>query len=89
MTENIPDEKFVTFDTEPGDVIIFVSLMVHRSGVNSTNRVRWSSQFRFNNLYESTFIERKFPNPFVYHPSRKLETEGFPKQDDLQKTFIN
>jgi ectoine hydroxylase-related dioxygenase (phytanoyl-CoA dioxygenase family) len=87
MTEDFPDNKYVTFDTNPGDVLVFVSLTVHRSGINSTNRVRWSSQFRFNNLVESTFVERRFPNPFVYHPTRLLETPGFPKVDDLKKTF--
>lgn len=88
MIEEIADDKFVSFDTGPGDVIIFVSLMVHRSGINSTDRVRWSSQFRFNNLLEPTFIERRFPNPFAYHPIRALVTPGFPKEADLKKHFL-
>ncbi|HWB62997.1 MAG TPA: phytanoyl-CoA dioxygenase family protein [Chitinophagales bacterium] len=87
MTESFADDKFITFDTEPGDIIVFYSLMVHRSGVNSTNRIRWSTQFRFNDLLEPTFIERKFPNPFVYHSYKVNDTPGFPDEETLKNTF--
>lgn len=85
MIEEFPDEKFVSYDTSPGDVIIFFSLMVHRSGINSTDKIRWSSQFRFNNLIEQTFIERNLPNPFMYYPIRELETPDFPNESDVKK----
>lgn len=82
------DEKFESYDMAPGDIIIFASFLIHRSGVNTTNRVRWSTQFRFSNLLEPSFIERKFPNPFIYQPTNVLETPGFPKEEDLKKQFL-
>jgi ectoine hydroxylase-related dioxygenase (phytanoyl-CoA dioxygenase family) len=87
MDRECPDDQYVSHEMEPGDVLIFVSLLVHRSGVNSTAMVRWSSQFRFNNLLEPTFAERKFPNPFAYHPTRVLATSGFPTKEKLKEFF--
>ena len=87
LVQEPADSQFESYDMGPGDIIIFVSLLIHRSGVNSTNRVRWSTQFRFNNLLEPTFIDRKFPNPFIYHSLDVLETPDFPKEEDLKKQF--
>lgn len=84
MTENFSDEDFVSFELSPGDAIVFFSLLVHRSGVNKTDRVRWSSQFRFNNLVEPKFIERNLPNPFMYYAVRELETPNFPSASDVE-----
>ena len=88
MSEYLPDDKYVTFDTGPGDVLIFFSTLIHRGGINSTNRIRWSGQLRYNNLCEPTFVQRKFPNPFVYHSIRTLVTPGFPNDEDLKKAIL-
>jgi phytanoyl-CoA hydroxylase len=85
MTEKFADERFISLDTEPGDVLLFYSILVHRSGTNSTNRLRWSTQFRYNNLYEPTFIDRKFPNPFIYQSTKLLDREGFPNAEDMER----
>lgn len=83
-----PDNSlFVSYNMEPGDVIVFAAFLVHRSGTNSTNRIRWSSQFRFSNLLEPSFINRNFPNPFIYQPTNVLETPGFPKAEDIKNIF--
>ena len=86
MTENFSDGQFISLDTEPGDVLLFYSILVHRSGINSTNRIRWSTQFRYNNLYEPSFIERKFPNPFIYQSTKLLDREGFPNAGDMERS---
>ena len=41
-----------------GDVVVFSSFLVHRSGTNSSPDIRWSCHFRYNNLAETTFVER-------------------------------
>lgn len=84
MTEKFRDDQFISVDTEPGDALLFYSILVHRSGINSTNRIRWSTQFRYNNLYEPTFIKRKFPNPFIYQSTKVPDTPGFPNAADME-----
>jgi phytanoyl-CoA hydroxylase len=83
----LEDDKYISFDMDKGDVLIFNSLLIHRSGVNNTNKIRWSSQLRFNNLIEETFVDRNFPLPFVYHPTRILSTPNFPTKNTLESFF--
>ena len=74
----IPDElvdlnKFVTINLSKGDLLLFSSTLVHRSGFNSTKNMRWACQFRYNNLDESSFIDREFFNPYTNKPSSDLK----------------
>jgi phytanoyl-CoA hydroxylase len=77
------DEDFVQLEFEAGDVLFFNALLVHRSGLNSTDDVRWSVQYRYNNINEPTFIERGFPSPFNYKPDGDVLVPGFPSKDDM------
>ena len=79
----LKDEDFMQLEFEVGDVLFFNALLVHRSGLNSTEDVRWSVQYRYNNLHEPTFIERGFPSPFNYRPDGEVLTPGFPNQADM------
>lgn len=74
----IPDElvdlkNFVTINLSKGDLLLFSSTLVHRSGSNSTNNMRWACQFRYNNLDESSFIDRELFNPYTNKPSTELK----------------
>ncbi|OEK05218.1 phytanoyl-CoA dioxygenase family protein [Roseivirga misakiensis] len=85
----IPESEYVSIDVKKGDALFFSSFLVHRSGNNSSENIRWSMHFRYNDMNESTFIERKFPHPYkVYHPEKGLVTPDFPKRQDLAKVFL-
>lgn len=75
----IDETDFVPVEMKKGDLLIFNSFLVHRSGTNTTNRIRWSSQLRYNNLDESTFIERGLPNPYIYQPKKRV-TASWPSE---------
>ncbi len=79
----LKDEDFVQLEFELGDVLFFNALLVHRSGLNSTDDVRWSVQYRYNNINEPTFIDRGFPSPFNYKPDGSVLVPGFPNQADM------
>jgi phytanoyl-CoA hydroxylase len=76
-------------EVELGDVLFFSAFLVHRSGTNSTNSIRWSCQFRYNNLNEKTFIRRGYPHSFIYRPQEELITANFPQPNDIEQTFKN
>ncbi len=40
-----------------GDVVVFDSRLVHKSGNNTTDRIRWSLSFRFADLTDKEWIE--------------------------------
>lgn len=86
-TDRFSDGDFSPVEVEQSDALFFSSFLVHRSGTNTTNRIRWSCHFRYNNLSEQTFMERGYPHSFIYKPQEELITPDFPKEADLQRIF--
>jgi phytanoyl-CoA hydroxylase len=82
------DADFTAVEVEPGDALFFSSFLVHRSGENSTDEIRWSCHFRYNNLAEPTFIERGFPHAYIYRPVDDLITPGgFPEAEQVGRVY--
>ncbi|HKP37806.1 MAG TPA: phytanoyl-CoA dioxygenase family protein [Pyrinomonadaceae bacterium] len=85
---SISEDAFRRVEIKAGDALFFSSLLIHRSGNNVTDRIRWSAHFRYNNALEETFIERKFPHPYlVYRPQQELITKDFPTPEIMDKVF--
>jgi phytanoyl-CoA hydroxylase len=89
----IIDQSLDNFNYEPiqmliGDVLIFNSFTVHRSGVNLTeDKIRWSAQFRFDDAAESSYIERKYPR---YKKEMRIDVDfdnTFPVKQNLVDLF--
>ena len=88
--EYVKDEKFESVPMKKGDVLIFSTFLLHKSGENITNDFRISAQFRFNDLYESTYVKRKYFNPYPSNPPQNgLFTSNFPTSDDMKNVFKN
>lgn len=66
VTKSVGPYKAVEMDL--GDVLIFDSNLVHRSGKLYQGATRWSCHFRYNNMYDSEFIKRGYPHPYIYKP---------------------
>lgn len=81
------DFNFIQTEFEKGDLLIFSAFLVHQSGENITKNIRWSIQFRYNNMAEESFIQRGFPMPYNYKPEVALISKDFPKKEDLQRIF--
>jgi len=79
------DNDAMAIEVRLGDALFFSALLAHRSGTNSTNSIRWSCHFRYNNLAEATFVERGFPHPYTYRPQEALITEDFPRPSDMAR----
>ena len=85
--DQFADTDFQSIEVEQGDLLVFSSFLVHRSGTNSTDSIRWSCHFRYNDLADATFIERGYPHAYVYHPVDELLTPGFPQVADVRRLF--
>ena len=81
------DEQYQSVEISAGDALFFSAFLVHRSGDNVTDSVRWSCHFRYNDLDEPTFVDRKYPNPYVYKPQQELVTKDFPSVEQLRTCF--
>jgi len=83
-------KKFISIPVEKGDAVFFSAFTIHRSGNNISDDIRWSMHFRYNDLDESTFIERGLPHPYkVYHPDKDLIFKNFPSKNQLKEVFSN
>ena len=80
-------QQLKSVDVKQGDVLIFSSLLIHQSGENITKEPRWSCHFRYNDLDDTSFLERKYPHAYIYKPIEDLITKNFPKTDDLSKIY--
>lgn len=87
IESSFADEDFVACEMRKGDALFFSAFLLHRSGTNATERVRWSIQLRYNNLHERTFLERGFPSGYTYKPKEELITPGFPAPGQLDELF--
>lgn len=73
LVDGCKDADFLDVELDVGDILIFSTYLVHRSGNNITDSVRWSAHFRYNDLNDEDFITRKYPNPYIYKPISKDE----------------
>tara|TARA_A100001011_G_scaffold387961_1_gene466690 strand:+ start:60 stop:875 length:816 start_codon:yes stop_codon:yes gene_type:complete len=85
--EVLKEKDFVELDVKLGDLLVFSSFLVHRSGHNRTKDIRLTTNFRFNNADEKTFIRRDFLNPYKYEVAKELYTMSFPKVDIVKEIF--
>ena len=81
------NKDFISVEVSTGDVLIFSSFLIHKSGENSSSKPRWSCHFRYNDLDDKTFIDRKYAHAYIYKPVDELITKGFPNVQDLIKIF--
>lgn len=85
--EYTPDDAFISVPMKAGDALCFSAFLVHRSGVNTSDRIRYSLQYRYNDLDERTFADRGYPNPYTTRPQFDLITPGFPEPDAVRAMF--
>ena len=57
------DAVWVSLPMDAGDVVVFSAFLVHRSGVNHSDKIRLSAATRYNDLSERSYIDRKYPRP--------------------------
>lgn len=80
----LSEETFTEVYVPPGEVLLFSAFLVHRSGVNRSDRARITVNFRFNNADDPGFVADHFLNPFTYAAPEDLKTERHPTRSDLQ-----
>lgn len=85
--DGLKDDQFERVNIEKGDILLFSSFLIHRSGNNTSDKIRWSCHFRYNDATEPTFMERKLPTPYVYKPQQELITPDFPSDKDIKNIF--
>lgn len=84
IVDGFTDDQFIPVETNLGDALFFSSFLVHRSGTNVSNQIRWSCHFRYNNLDCPDFLKRGFPHAYVYHPVKELIDPEFNTEEAIR-----
>ncbi|MBA45868.1 MAG: phytanoyl-CoA dioxygenase [Euryarchaeota archaeon] len=71
------DDHFINVEMNEGDALFFSTFLIHKSGNIYTDKIRWSAQFRYNNLEDKTFIKNKYPNPYQIKINDKIINPEF------------
>jgi phytanoyl-CoA dioxygenase PhyH len=87
LAEPVDRTSFVPVTIARGDALVFSTFLVHQSGNNVTDGIRWSCHFRYNNAREASFVARGLPHPYIYKPTESLITPNFPPPDLVAKVF--
>lgn len=81
----IDPADLISVEVKRGDALFFSTFLLHQSGTNVSDRLRWSCHFRYNNLAEPSFVERGYPHPYVYKPKDVLLTPDFPSRAEVER----
>ena len=65
--KSINDSEFTSITMKLGEALVFSQFMVHRSGENRSDDIRFSLQLRINDLDDDEWAKRKF-----FFPKRKF-----------------
>jgi phytanoyl-CoA hydroxylase len=87
LPELYNEADFQPLEVKAGDAVIFSGFLLHRTGEAGGERVRISLSFRFNNVAETQFVRRNYPNPYIYRPDPAILTPDFPSAEALAEIF--
>ena len=71
IVEKYNKEDYIDLPMNLGDILIFSSFLVHESGTITDNSIRWSCNFRYNNIDDKDFIKRNYEFSYIYKPKIK------------------
>jgi ectoine hydroxylase-related dioxygenase (phytanoyl-CoA dioxygenase family) len=72
---------------QPGDIAVFSSFLVHRTGDTGDGSVRIAFSTRYNNALEPTWLEHGYPTPYKYSYRLDLIVPDFPTGRDIAGIF--
>jgi phytanoyl-CoA hydroxylase len=65
--DSYKDESFIQLEVNAGDLILFHTFLIHRSGINKSDRnVRMTLQLRYNDLDDPYYISKSYICPYKY-----------------------
>lgn len=85
--EDCDESKFVPLDLELGDLVIFSSLLTHRSGDNQDDTaIRWSISLRFSDASCQNWLDRNLEHHYTYSAETKMDCYK-PSPEEMRKVY--
>src|SRR5712691_670389 len=80
----VEEFRAVAAELELGEAVVFSQLLAHRSGHNTSELPRLTTQIRFTDYAEPRFVENGFPAP----SGSELEWDRPPSADEARRLFV-
>ena len=78
-------ENWISVEMEVGDILLFNTLTIHKSGVNiKEDAIRWSAHFRYDDFQENSFIKRKYPRHRIDKRKEGILYPNFPNENEMR-----
>lgn len=87
VLEKPNDYDFLPITMNIGDALFFSNFTIHRSGNNTSNSIRLSMHFRYDDFCEETFIKRKYPRHRIDKRKDGILFPEFPSSKELNALF--
>lgn len=78
-------EKTTIIELEPGDMLLFNQFLVHGSTSRTSNDIKFALNYRYNDLNDESWINRGYPNPYIYKP--QPANEDYPHSLEVEMYF--
>jgi ectoine hydroxylase-related dioxygenase (phytanoyl-CoA dioxygenase family) len=85
--DRITDDQYLSLPMQPGDVVVFSTFLVHRTGETGDGSLRVAFSARFNNAAEATYVEHGYPTPYKYSYQTDLIVPDFPTPADIASIY--
>lgn len=72
LPADLPTQPFIEANVAVTDLLVFSAFLIHRSGHNTTDNVRLTFNFRYNDLACQSFIKRHYLDPFQYNATPQI-----------------
>lgn len=87
MPSHYDVNDFKPISVEKGDVIVFSSFLIHRTGKGEADRIRFACSTRYENVVETTNIQRAYPSIHRRIVDREIKTKDFPERKHVAHLF--
>lgn len=84
--KNQNERKWKSIVMNRGDLLVFSSFLLHRSGLNQSKKIRMTATWRYDNLFDEFYCTRDFFKPFD-HKIKDISFLQTPKIDQIRKVF--
>lgn len=61
LAEEPESDSSIFIEAQPGDLVVFYQLLLHRSAPNRSKQTRWTVQIRITDFEEPIFLENNYP----------------------------
>lgn len=84
---NIPEDNFINVIANEGDLVIFSSWLIHRTGIHPGREPRIAISTRFEDFTDLTWANRNYPSAYKKVVERRLITPEFPSAEQVRSIF--